>query len=551
MSTDKEPETIELVLKFEPNTIEHLGVKMYSHIPPALAELIANAYDACAEEVEVKLYNGDEKKIIIKDTGSGMTFDEINDHFLRIGRNRRVEKQAPLCGRIPTGKKGLGKLALFGLGNIVEIETIKDGEQVKFILNYNDILKQKGEYKPLTERETIEDKEISGTTITLKELKHQADFSAEEYSTSLARLFNFKDDGNPPFNLSISLNDEEPIKIDNKLKYNSIKPEFEWDEIAILKTVTSNFGDKDKIKGKIITTEKPLKPGLRGITLFAHGRMVNSPEFFGQSESSHFYSYASGWLDVDFVDDWDEDVISTNRQSIDWENPKTQELKTYLGNILTTLERDWRAKRKDKRTSEIQSSTNINIDNWKDTLPPQVRSAIETLLSNVEKSELTKEEQSETVKTLHGLVPEYPNLHWRNIHPEIQKVSERYYKNADYYSAFIEALKRYIAEVRKKSGSTIHNDRSLMQAVFSGRILKVTKKYKKRDGSDFAPDTITNIETGQQYLSEGVVAGGRNPLQHEEHEELSVTGLFSEKDCLDYLSILSHLFKRLDDSETP
>ncbi len=55
----------ELLLKFEPSTIEHLGVKMYSHIPPALAEIIANAYDACAEKVEVKLYNGVEKKIIV------------------------------------------------------------------------------------------------------------------------------------------------------------------------------------------------------------------------------------------------------------------------------------------------------------------------------------------------------------------------------------------------------------------------------------------------------------------------------------------------------
>ena len=32
-----------LFMKFEANTIQHLGVKMYSTMPPALAELIANA----------------------------------------------------------------------------------------------------------------------------------------------------------------------------------------------------------------------------------------------------------------------------------------------------------------------------------------------------------------------------------------------------------------------------------------------------------------------------------------------------------------------------
>ena len=97
----------------------------------------------------------------------------------------------------------------------------------------------------------------------------------------------------------------------------------------------------------------------------------------------------------------------------------------------------------------------------------------------------------------------------------------------------------------------IPSERVLMQAVWGGKKLCVTKKYKRTDGSDFMPDTIENIEVGQHYLSEGIVAGGRNPLQHEEHTELSKTGLFSEKDCLDFLSLLSHLFKRLNDAEIP
>lgn len=96
-----------LKMSFEPTVIEHLGVKMYSHTVPAIAELIANAYDACATEVEVRLFDKPEHKIVIKDNGIGMSFDEINDFYLRIGRNRREEKQASPCGRIPTGKKVL------------------------------------------------------------------------------------------------------------------------------------------------------------------------------------------------------------------------------------------------------------------------------------------------------------------------------------------------------------------------------------------------------------------------------------------------------------
>ena len=86
-----------------------------------------------------------------------------------------------------------------------------------------------------------------------------------------------------------------------------------------------------------------------------------------------------------------------------------------------------------------------------------------------------------------------------------------------------------------------------MQAAFNG-LLKVTEKFKKPDGTDFDTSTLQNIEDAQKMLSEGIVVGGRHPLQHEGHDDLSQSGLFTEKDCLDMLSLLSHLFKRLEDA---
>ncbi len=109
-----------LKMTFDPRTIEHLGIKMYSTLPPAIAELIANAYDACASEAIVKL-SDNPKKIEVIDNGTGMTFNEVNEYFLKIGRNRRIESQETPCERFPTGKKGLGKLALFGIGKKIEV----------------------------------------------------------------------------------------------------------------------------------------------------------------------------------------------------------------------------------------------------------------------------------------------------------------------------------------------------------------------------------------------------------------------------------------------
>ncbi|QMU66634.1 MAG: hypothetical protein GKR88_03745 [Flavobacteriaceae bacterium] len=76
-------------MKFDPRTIEHLGIQMYSTLPPVIAELVSNSYDAEAEEVTIHLFDEKEKEIIVEDNGHGMSFSEINDKFLLIGRNRR------------------------------------------------------------------------------------------------------------------------------------------------------------------------------------------------------------------------------------------------------------------------------------------------------------------------------------------------------------------------------------------------------------------------------------------------------------------------------
>lgn len=97
-------------LKFDPKTIEHLGVKMYSTLPPALAELISNAYDADASNVRVEFLeqNGTPTTITVFDDGTGMSSDDIQNRFLMIGRNRRAadgDKPSLKFNRLPTGKK--------------------------------------------------------------------------------------------------------------------------------------------------------------------------------------------------------------------------------------------------------------------------------------------------------------------------------------------------------------------------------------------------------------------------------------------------------------
>lgn len=535
-----------LNMSFEPNVIEHLGVKLYSHTVPALAELVANSYDACASNVKIIMYDNPHK-IIIKDDGVGMTFDEINDFYLRIGRNRRNEKQNSCEQRKPTGKKGLGKLALFGLGKTFQIETIKNGEKVSFILDYDEIMSSSGTaYQPKFSRDQVAE-ELHGTTITLSNLKKIQDYPVDEYSLSLAKLFNFPD---PNFSISIQKNSEAEFLIDNSTKYQRLEYQFKWDVKDLIKLIDYKYADADNFSGEIFTSEKPLKNNLKGITLFANGRMVNQPEFFKGSESSHFYSYATGYINIDFIDNYDEDLISTDRTSLDWNHESSIELRRFLAVLVTKLEQEWRAKKKIEKEKKLKEETNIQIEPWLSKVPLDIKENLSEIINAIDASELPIEDQNKLINTLHKVAPEYTHFHYRHLHPEIQNASKSYYQDQNYYQASIDSIKRYVANVRKKSGDTMSAEKKLMETVFgpAGTLSVTAKKSNKPNGIAFAQDTLRTIEIGQMQLSQGVLSGCRNPLSHEEIKDLEASELFTEADCLDVLSILSHLHKRLDDA---
>lgn len=538
-----------LKMSFDPHTIEHLGVKMYSQLPNAIAELIANSYDAESPDVHIILTDNEKgKSIAVVDSGVGMTFEEINENFLRIGRRRRESDNglSPNGLRKVTGRKGLGKLAFFGIGDTIQITTKKNGFSTTFTMNWNDIINSTtSEYEPKYKQEPCESQE-HGTTIVLSNLKRKTSFDVDGLANSLSKLFDFFDDN---FKVDITLNRGEPIPIDKSLRYKNINAQFKWKIPSYIEN-QEHYLHKKNIIGELLATEKPLKPGFRGIALYAHGRMVNAPEFFGVGESSHFYSYLTGWLDVDFVDEQDDDIISTDRQSLSWELPITLELRDNLKQLLSSVEKDWREKRKTKREQNITIKTNIDVSTWYPTLTPDIQKGVKRIVSSVvENSELEDDKQSEVIGALHTLVPEYAQYHWRRLHQTVQDASYNDYKNEDFYRAVEETIKRFQVKVQEKSGCN-EDGQKLMLKVFGkdNALLSVSSKYRKSGGNEFSSSTKENVEEGQKFMSAGVMSGVRNPIAHEEISELKKSGLFSENDCLDILSLLSHLFRRLDDA---
>lgn len=54
-----------LEMRFDPNVITHLGIQMYSTLPPVISELVSNAYDADATRVVVRLNDNLEEKVLL------------------------------------------------------------------------------------------------------------------------------------------------------------------------------------------------------------------------------------------------------------------------------------------------------------------------------------------------------------------------------------------------------------------------------------------------------------------------------------------------------
>lgn len=543
-----------LQLRFDPRTIEHLGIKMYSRLPYALAELVANAYDAGAENVTINLQDSDSNKTIsISDDGDGMTYDEVREKFLVIGRKRRdTDESRENKGRKITGKKGVGKLALFGIGKTIKIITTVSGAEngTSFVLDWDEITKEtSGAYYPKSSFEAKDNRKEHGTTIVLSNLTRVTGFDHNATAISLSKLFNCFD---KTFKVTILHNGESPISLTRELKYMGLDKEFEWNVNDIISRLDSDYSHKNELKGQIISSKKPMKPDLRGITLYVNGRLANVPGYFGLSEAGHTFSYLSGWIDADFLDEFDNDLISTDRQSLSWDLPEAEELQTFLQQIVRFLVKDWSAKRKKAKEEKNTRRSGVNLHEWYGTVPENLQPTLKSVIDAIsDKPEIDDEDFSSVVKNIHELIPPYTYFHYRLLHNEIQGAAKDCYISKNYYGALQEALKRYKNAVKDKSGVVAIEDRDIVANAFGkGKVLKTTAHFPTRpNGQPFSPQTLENVEEGQKMLSMGIVAGGRNIVSHEEHRDLMDSGLFTEKDCLDLLGLLSHLYKRLDESE--
>ncbi len=109
-------------MKVGSQIVELLSKGIYSAPWNSIKELISNSFDADATKVEIRFFP-DEKKLTVRDDGSGMDYEDFDEHFAFIVRSLKREKGqfTPIFNRPIIGKIGIGFLAVSELCDVIKI----------------------------------------------------------------------------------------------------------------------------------------------------------------------------------------------------------------------------------------------------------------------------------------------------------------------------------------------------------------------------------------------------------------------------------------------
>jgi Histidine kinase-, DNA gyrase B-, and HSP90-like ATPase len=264
--------------RFDVNTFRLLGRDLITDRITALFELVKNAYDANAENVNIQFFNinllqGANRKIMIQDDGIGMSLDDIQNKWMVIGTNskRNTFFSPKPYKRRYIGEKGIGRFAVDKLGQVLRIRTKRRTDEKELIVTIN--------WQTYEDLATITDAELQLFT----DIENQFEFIEPTFThgtileilmpreiwtlddihrayKELSRLVSPFHEAKYPFNIFIQASEFEPF-LERKQVFNDEKQfashhfELNFDEVAGTQEVL--FFDKAIQKVVIKNETKP------------------------------------------------------------------------------------------------------------------------------------------------------------------------------------------------------------------------------------------------------------------------------------------------------
>lgn len=405
------------------NVLDHLGINLYSNIAAVLTEAVANAWDADAEKVAIRI-DPDGKWIEIADDGIGMSIEDMNDKYLRVGYRRRNEPDGGVTAkkRPVMGRKGLGKLSLFSIADTIEVQSAKNGQAHGLRMTVEGIHESVRAQKPFYSPEELAAEEIEvtkGTKIILRDVKRQRlGPGAAALRKRLARRFSIVGEAHA-FKVEI---DGHPITAADRGDLAMVQ--FLWtfgDEEPDL-TASSQLKEREalsnrfdawhptwRVNGWIGTARKPKDlenteaGNMNGIVVFARGRLFHENILDKLNDARIYTKYITGQIEADFLDVDDEpDIATSDRQRVQEDDERYGQLVSFLRSRLNLVESRWNEWRR-KHEIERAKETSPALAEWLDGLPKGFRKSAEELIAKLSALPID-EEDDRKILYRHGIL---------------------------------------------------------------------------------------------------------------------------------------------------
>lgn len=373
---------MELKFSIANNAVTHLGRNLYSTTPPALAELVANSYDAYATEVNINLSN---ESIAIIDNGKGLNLQEFEDKYAIIGSaKKREEPFNNIPGRKPMGKKGIGKLAAFSLGNTYTVysKTLKTDKWLTFTVKYHDMIDKaicsvEVKETELPNKFSMYKTYQSGFIVDITGIRRKiTNATKENIKVQLSRRF-YINQAKSYFSLKV---DGEELQLDSNFYYENLQfmVYFGYEnknelEVKFPNVALEEYKQNDEIKqyfinqqikGWIGTTYKPkdLKSSegasFANIIVLANGKIADEDILKSKPNARIANNYIVGEIEADMFIEKLDDPITSSRQGLDDSIPEVEELINYVDSV---------------RKYAIECWDNIRQSNAIENLPERIK----------------------------------------------------------------------------------------------------------------------------------------------------------------------------------
>lgn len=314
-------------ITFDKSHLITIGEKLYTESIELIRELVNNAYDADATEVNVNI---SDDKIVVEDNGSGMDEKGLRQYFSIGSTEKKKHNRSPVFNRIRIGEFGIGKFASLAACSHFEITTRKSDFCATVVFDKQEWRQNETEWHlPII----YEDKNAmnhNGTQVVLSQLSKK--FDTADVERRILEGVPIKAD-----NFNVHLNGK---KISARFIAGQRIPIFEGTEYG-------------PVSGElIIVSNSNLILGGPGIEVKVKGVTIKK-DLFGMDRHYPQLNLLSGEVYADFL------PITSDRTNFILDSPEYQSFKKIMIQVLERVLHDikyWQGQKEKKKVKRIITS---------------------------------------------------------------------------------------------------------------------------------------------------------------------------------------------------